>query len=698
MFGPEYSANSYSNLTSPEFQLNGVPIQIKFSMRVKQELNYDGTAIYYRYNGTGAFSQVLNDSTTGVYFTEMPFATYKGYGGHGTSTTSCMSYAFSNQDTGLLNISLSSAQKTGTVEIMFRNYGDTNTICSSAPCGVWIDDFNVTELSDTEAPQYSLNSTNSTLAGEKILHSLYWTDNYELDSYTFSFCNGTWNGTFCEDVGSSDWDNSTYDNRKQINITNIAGETLTDFPVYINLTYDDDMLSDYSDIIFYMDGDLLGFEVENYTSAKANVWVNIPSFETGTSSIYVYYNNNTPVVSKSNGAEAFIDYLSVHHLNSVNSTDSLGLINGTVSDPAKLVSTTGVVGKSIDVTPYAYINLGSNRFDVANITVCAWLKIDTLFATDQRAVTTGLENTNKWQLGVSGSTFIMAGVTASHATKISNSAVTTGVWYYLCGVNSPETLYVNGVLQTSTKTDSWSFENNAKIGSRGGAHGIDGMIDDVTIYDGVLSYGRINQSYQQVNTLSLTTSVGSEELFVPVTGWVNDSSVEFTTGWSNVTKMVDDTVGNTVAWCVYANDTSNNKNNTCDSPYTYELTEQLESPVLNCSYGGSIIKISYRVNTFEDFPMTINVSGQTSNVPLLNCTNTGASGTFKMSRSDTYSDAGGAVYDICGITNNPNINLTTSLLTIGTIGTDEYVGVWCMRNYTGLPDTKKTLSYSLILE
>ena len=96
--------------------------------------------------------------------------------------------------------------------------------------------------------------------------------------------------------------------------------------------------------------------------------------------------------------------------------------------------------------------------------------------------------------------------------------------------------------------------------------------------------------------------------------------------------------------------------------------------------------------------MTINVSGQTSNVPLLNCTNTGASGTFKMSRSDTYSDAGGAVYDICGITNNPNINLTTSLVTIGTIGTDEYVGVWCMRNYTGLPDTKKTLSYSLILE
>lgn len=49
----------------------------------------------------------------------------------------------------------------------------------------------------TKAPQYSLNSTNSTVAGAPILHSLNWTSNVGLSGYIFQFCNGTWNGTNC---------------------------------------------------------------------------------------------------------------------------------------------------------------------------------------------------------------------------------------------------------------------------------------------------------------------------------------------------------------------------------------------------------------------------------------------------------------------------------------------------------------------
>lgn len=46
---------------------------------------------------------------------------------------------------------------------------------------------------------YSDNSTNSTIAGETIEHSLKWTGaNLTNGGSIFSFCNGTWNGTDCE--------------------------------------------------------------------------------------------------------------------------------------------------------------------------------------------------------------------------------------------------------------------------------------------------------------------------------------------------------------------------------------------------------------------------------------------------------------------------------------------------------------------
>jgi hypothetical protein len=48
---------------------------------------------------------------------------------------------------------------------------------------------------DTQAPQYSLNSTNSTLAGKAISHNLFWQDNFGLSGYIFSWCNGTFDNT-----------------------------------------------------------------------------------------------------------------------------------------------------------------------------------------------------------------------------------------------------------------------------------------------------------------------------------------------------------------------------------------------------------------------------------------------------------------------------------------------------------------------
>jgi hypothetical protein len=56
---------------------------------------------------------------------------------------------------------------------------------------------------DTTPPNYSANSTNSTIAGTNILHNLYWEDDTNLSGYIFGFCNGTYNKTTLNVVSNS---------------------------------------------------------------------------------------------------------------------------------------------------------------------------------------------------------------------------------------------------------------------------------------------------------------------------------------------------------------------------------------------------------------------------------------------------------------------------------------------------------------
>jgi len=84
---------------------------------------------------------------------------------------------------------------------------------------------------DTIAPTYSLNQTNSTLAGTQIKHSLNWTDNVALSGYIFSIANGT--STFVNDTWASfnggTWSNVT----KTVNST---ANSLIQWCVYANDT------------------------------------------------------------------------------------------------------------------------------------------------------------------------------------------------------------------------------------------------------------------------------------------------------------------------------------------------------------------------------------------------------------------------------------------------------------------------------
>jgi len=83
--------------------------------------------------------------------------------------------------------------------------------------------------SDVEAPQWSNNMTNSTLAGTTINHSVNWTEDVGFSGYIFSFNNG--NGTFLNDT----WTPMTSDN--WTNVTKNANSTegsVINWSVYVN--------------------------------------------------------------------------------------------------------------------------------------------------------------------------------------------------------------------------------------------------------------------------------------------------------------------------------------------------------------------------------------------------------------------------------------------------------------------------------
>jgi len=106
-----------------------------------------------------------------------------------------------------------------------------------------------------------------------------------------------------------------------------------------------------------------------------------------------------------------------------------------------------------------------------------------------------------------------------------------------------------------------------------------------------------------------TYSLGNEETSSGVEGWVNDTWVSFSSNpdWSNVTKVVNSTVGATIAWKVYANDTSDNWN--ASEVFSYDTTSSgAQTYTENISQSVSVSSSKQVIPTLENvisMPITI---------------------------------------------------------------------------------------------
>jgi len=123
---------------------------------------------------------------------------------------------------------------------------------------------------------------------------------------------------------------------------------------------------------------------------------------------------------------------------------------------------------------------------------------------------------------------------------------------------------------------SWVFDQNISYGSETTICKTFNNPNDVLNANKEFQFGSEIEAVGEGAITATTISIDFINLTVnSTTGWVNDAWVSMTgTGnWSNVTKTVNDTIGANIAWCVYANDTSNNWNgSSCQNPFTYITT------------------------------------------------------------------------------------------------------------------------------
>jgi len=175
-----------------------------------------------------------------------------------------------------------------------------------------------------------------------------------------------------------------------------------------------------------------------------------------------------------------------------NITGTLGTITGSPSAVA------GAFGQAYSFNGVTdYITLGTGLYNYPNVTICAWFKTGTASTTAQRVVTSGSENSNLWALTLGGSQkyICMANQSASYPTACSNALVNDNNWHLACGVSNPNLIYVDGVLQSNPYSSSWGFTANAKVGSRTDNYFFNGTIDDVKIFNRVLSLQEIRALY-----------------------------------------------------------------------------------------------------------------------------------------------------------------------------------------------------------
>jgi hypothetical protein len=343
------------------------------------------------------------------------------------------------------------------------------------------------------------------------------------------------------------WSNTSFDRCKNITVKNASTSTLSNFTVYVNVSYDSDMLADYADLRFYSaacanGGSMLSYEVENYTNTTAHVWVLIPTLGPGNTTISMYYKNNTAVSSLSSPETTWDPgYVAVLHLAELGTGtryDSTSRnSDGTPTNYDGDEKNGGAVDGADDLDgTNDYIQTTSNHSATANnLTWEVWFNSDNTSA--RHLLWTGNSGGNGW--GAQGEMHISMGI-------FNGSVALNNYISYYFGTDNPPA--VNGLTYNTTFTDITNFhyavfEANALASSPAGNMYLDGAL----IGTDTGTTGGIDRS--DWNTaLRIGRPGANERYFDGIVDEIRVSNVSRSAQWINQTYL---TMTNNSGWVIF---------------------------------------------------------------------------------------------------------------------------------------------------
>ena len=157
----------------------------------------------------------------------------------------------------------------------------------------------------------------------------------------------------------TDWWNYDYSKRTPINLNTTTINTPQNLQIHINITYDTDMNSDFSDIRFisYTDNiTQLPYWIENQTNNQyCNIWIKIPDNITTTNKthIYLYYNN--PTANNQSNGETTFDFF-----DDFNTDLSKWTIHISSGIYPQIDNNTLLCGGGSTSSPYGHTTIGTN--------------------------------------------------------------------------------------------------------------------------------------------------------------------------------------------------------------------------------------------------------------------------------------------------------------------------------------------------
>jgi hypothetical protein len=462
-----------------------------------------------------------------------------------------------------------------------------------------------TPINAPPALTYSLNSTNSTLAGTPVQHDLYWSN--ALSGYIFSFYNGT---------------NTTWYNQS----ASLGSATVNTTPTYVSVNTG------------WMNATNSYTLKGNGWASAANAYTLAGTFATnkGSSTNQTgFFNFGTNLPGWATVLGIGIKYNSSANSASGTRTIAFQISNNSLTSYKGTIYTSGAQGTSFTVQYFGSASdlsglIWNNITNVNNISInvsSATSNAATIMRLDYVALNITWQNatpvTNQNSSYVTYNSAVM-----SDLSIITNMSVTINVSNYSNPVNGG-----------GSNPDLWLEVYNGTIWSVVGNMTISGTGND-TVYipnqDNIYKDWQANPADIDIRIMgryldanqTMNDSISWSQVWIndDSTGmvFVNDTWIAYSSSqWSNVTKTVNSTVNANIQWCIYANDTNSFWNSTsCIVPFSYLTTT---------SGAGCVVSTSSVLITFGNLSVGSSgqPSGQSSSPPMkesINATVTSGTG------------------------------------------------------------------------